>query len=78
MVPLRYGRHRDPWRACKGTVTEDVGTLAPIVHNLTRTAGIVASRHASARGATIRRDLIDVAARTVPHRRGHLTVVRRD
>jgi hypothetical protein len=49
--------------------------LAAIAHNLTRAAGALASpRHARARGATIRRDLIDVAARTARHGRGNLTL----
>jgi hypothetical protein len=49
--------------------------LAAIAHNLTRAAGTLASAfHARARGATIRRDLIDVAARTARHGRGHLTL----
>ncbi|MHB1432166.1 MAG: IS1380 family transposase [Streptosporangiaceae bacterium] len=49
--------------------------LAAIAFNLTRAAGAVASpRHARARAATIRRDLIDVAARTARHGRGHLTL----
>jgi Transposase DDE domain group 1 len=49
--------------------------LAAIAHNLTRTAGVLASaRHARARGTTIRRDLIDVAARIARHGRGHLTL----
>jgi Transposase DDE domain group 1 len=49
--------------------------LAAMAHNLIRTAGTLASRtHARARGATIRRDLIDVAARTARHGRGHLTL----
>jgi hypothetical protein len=49
--------------------------LAGIAHNLTRAAGTLASAfHAKARGATIRRDLIDVAARTARHGRGHLTL----
>ncbi len=49
--------------------------LAAIVHNLTRAAGALASAaHAWARGATIRRDLIDVAARTARHGRSHLTL----
>jgi hypothetical protein len=50
-------------------------TLAAIAHNLTRAAGCLASAfHARARCATIRRDLIDVAARTARHGRGHLTL----
>ncbi len=49
--------------------------LAAIAHNLTRAAGCLASpSHARARGATIRRELIDVAARTARHGRGHLTL----
>jgi hypothetical protein len=49
--------------------------LAAIAHNLTRAAGTLASpRHARARGATIRRDLINVAARIARHGRGHLTL----
>jgi hypothetical protein len=49
--------------------------LATMAHNLTRAAGTLASHaHARARGATIRRDLIDVAARIARHGRGHLTV----
>ena len=50
-------------------------TLAAISCNLVRAAGCLASAaHARARGATIRRDLIDVAARTARHGRGHLTL----
>ena len=49
--------------------------LAAIAHNLTRAAGTLASaRHARARCATIRRDLIDVAARIARHGRGCLTL----
>jgi Transposase DDE domain group 1 len=49
--------------------------LAAIAHNLTRAAGVLAStRHARARGATIRADLIAVAARIARHGRGHLTI----
>jgi hypothetical protein len=49
-------------------------TLAAIAHNLVRAAGCLASAfHARARGATIRRDLIDVAARTARTGRGGLT-----
>ena len=48
--------------------------LAAIAHNLTRAAGTLASTaHARARGATIRSDLIDVAA-IARQSRGHLTV----
>jgi hypothetical protein len=49
--------------------------LAAISHNLLRAAGSLASLAcAKARGATLRHDLIDVAARTARHGRGHLTV----
>jgi Transposase DDE domain group 1 len=48
---------------------------AAIAHNLLRAAGSLASfACAKARGATLRRDLIDVAARTARHGRGHLTL----
>jgi Transposase DDE domain group 1 len=50
-------------------------TLAAISHNLLRATGSLASlAYAKARGATIRRDLIDVAARTAHHGRGHITL----
>jgi hypothetical protein len=50
-------------------------TCAAMAHNLLRTAGALASlAYGKARGATIRRDLIDVAARTARHGRGHLTL----
>jgi hypothetical protein len=45
--------------------------VAAIARNLTRAAGTLAGRcHARARAATIRRDLIAVAARTARHGRG--------
>jgi hypothetical protein len=48
---------------------------AAISHNLLRAAGSLASLAcARARGATLRRDLIHVAARIARHGRGHLTV----
>ena len=48
---------------------------AAISGNLPRAAGTPASlAYAKARGATIRRDLINVAARTARHGRGHLTL----
>ena len=48
---------------------------AAMAHNLLRAAGALASlAYAKARGATLRRDLIDVAARTARHGRGHLTL----
>ena len=49
--------------------------LAAISHNLLRAAGALASlRYAKARGTTLRRDLIDVAARTARHGRGEITL----
>ena len=46
-----------------------------MAHNLLRAAGALASlTYGKARGATIRRDLIGVAARTARHGRGHLTL----
>jgi hypothetical protein len=48
---------------------------AAITHNLLRAAACLASLvYAKARGATVRRDLIDVAARTARHGRGHITL----
>ena len=50
-------------------------TLAATAHNLLRAAGSLASlAYAKARGATLRRDLIDIAARTARHGHGHITV----
>jgi hypothetical protein len=50
-------------------------TIAAMAHNLVRAAGALASLpFAKARGATIRRDLITVAARTARHGRGHLVL----
>jgi hypothetical protein len=52
-----------------------VADLAAISCDLLRAVGALASRgYARARGATLRRDLIDVAARTARHGRGHLTI----
>jgi hypothetical protein len=49
--------------------------LAAISHNLLRAAGSLASLAcAKARGATLRRDLIDVGARTARHGRGRITL----
>ncbi len=49
--------------------------LAGIAHNLLRAAGALASpRHARARGATIRADLINVAARIARRGRGRITL----
>jgi Transposase DDE domain group 1 len=48
-------------------------SIAAMAHNLLRAAGALASLpFAKARAATIRRDLIAVAARTARHGRGHL------
>ena len=50
-------------------------TCAAIACNLLRAAGCLASRfHARARGATIRADLIDVAARLARRGRSQLTL----
>jgi hypothetical protein len=49
--------------------------IAAMTHNLVRAAGALAGRrHARARAATIRRDLIAVAARTARHGRDRLTL----
>jgi hypothetical protein len=49
--------------------------LAAMTHNLLRAAGALASASfARARGATLRRDLIAVAARIARHGRGHITM----
>ena len=49
--------------------------LAAICHNLTRAAGCLAGAFfAKARGATIRSQLISVAARVARHGRGHITL----
>jgi hypothetical protein len=49
--------------------------LAAIAHNLLRAAGSLASLgYGKARGATVRRDLINVAARIARHGRGHITL----
>ena len=48
---------------------------AAIAHNLLRATGSLASlADAKAKGATLRRDLIDVAARTARHGRGQITL----
>ena len=50
-------------------------SIAAMAHNLLRAAGALASLpFARARAATIRRDLIAVAARTARHGRGHITL----
>jgi DDE family transposase len=49
--------------------------IAAIAHNLARAAGALAGRrHAKARAATVRRDLVAVAARTARHGRDRLTL----
>ena len=50
-------------------------SIAAMAHNLLRAAGALASLpFAKARAATIRRDLIAVAARTARHGRGRITL----
>jgi hypothetical protein len=50
-------------------------SVAAISHNLLRAAGSLAGRrHARARAATVRRDLVTVAARTARHGRGNLVL----
>jgi hypothetical protein len=50
-------------------------SIAAMAHNLVRAAGSLASLpYAKARAATVRRDLIAVAARTARHGRGHITL----
>ncbi len=49
--------------------------IAAMAHNLVRAAGALAGhRHAKARTATVRRDLVNVAARTARRGRGSLTL----
>jgi hypothetical protein len=65
--------------ALTATISTPLGvawlTCAAIAHNLLRAAGALASlAYGKARGAIIRRDLIDVAARTARHGRGHITL----
>ena len=50
-------------------------SIAAMAHNLVRAAGALASLpFAKARAATIRRDLIAIAARAARHGRGHITL----
>jgi hypothetical protein len=50
-------------------------SIAAMAHNLVHAAGALAGLpFTKARGATIRRDLIAVAARTARHGRGHITL----
>jgi hypothetical protein len=65
--------------ALAATISTPLGaawlTCAAVAHNLLRVAGALASlAYGKACGATIRRDLIDVAARTARHGRGHITL----
>jgi hypothetical protein len=49
--------------------------IAAIAHNLVRAAGVLAGRrHAKARAATVRRDLVSFACRTARHGRGRRTL----
>ena len=64
-------------KSCEGSFPANAAwlTCAAIAHNLLRAAGSLASlAYAKARGATIRRDLINVAARTARHGRGNITI----
>ena len=67
-----------PWLTCppaRSPPTQPGSPCAAISHNLLRAAGSLASlAYAKARGATLRRDLIDVAARTARHGRGEITL----
>ena len=84
------GQHRDHAVVSRSSPTSPAGPLltcrvfaanaawlsiAAMAHNLLRAAAALASLpFAKARAATIRRDLIAVAARTARHGRGHLTL----
>jgi hypothetical protein len=60
-----------------GTFAANAAWLAcaAITHNLLRATGTLASAfHAKARGATLRRHLVNVPARLTRHGRGHLTL----
>jgi hypothetical protein len=66
-----------PWHTCRRAPSASAAWLACAAtsHNLLRAAGSPASlAYAKARGASIRRDLIDVAARTARHGRGCITI----
>ena len=71
-------RHQRPARShASGVFAANAAwlSIAAMAHNLLRAAGALASPpFAKARGATIRRDLIAIAARTARHGRGHLTL----
>ena len=73
----RPGQRTPGWPAASGSFPANAAWLAcaAIAHNLLRAAGSLASLAcAKARGATLRRDLIDVAARTARHGHGHITL----
>ena len=62
-------------RLCAIAAMDSQAALAAMAHNLLRAAGALASLPlAKARAATIRRDLIAVAARTARHGRSHITL----
>ncbi|MGD0068329.1 MAG: hypothetical protein ABSB76_33475 [Streptosporangiaceae bacterium] len=70
-------RHRRAARAPAGSFAANAAWLAyaAIACNLLRAAGALASlTYAKARGTTLHRDLINVAARTARHGRGHITL----
>ena len=74
---LRRSDRRAPGPPALGSFPANAAWLAcaAISDNLLRAAGSLASlAFAKARGATLRRDLIDVAARTARHGRGHITL----
>jgi hypothetical protein len=66
------------WRTChRGCSQRNAAwlALAAVSHNLLRAAGALAGlAYAKARGATLRRDLINIAARIARHGRGQITV----
>ncbi len=67
--------NRNAWRLSRrgGQCLQACGFA--IAHNLLRAAGSLAGLTcAKARGATFRRDLIHVAARTARHGRGHIAL----
>ena len=76
-TPWSPGRNGPLAHLPSGSFTANAAwlTCAAITCNLLRAAGCLASRfHARARGATIRADLIDVAARLARRGRSQLTL----
>ena len=75
---LREGRHHRPVPRDSRQVRRGQAhplACSAIACNLLRAAGALASlAYARARGATLRRDLINVAVRTTRHGRGHITL----